>query len=63
LALYWLFTSGIGVQFAEMHNPPANGKQGPIPKDIYQTLLTNKKQENLNKYTPKTRNNHEKYIF
>jgi hypothetical protein len=32
-----------------LHNPPANGKQGPIPEEIYQTLLTNKKQGNLNK--------------
>jgi hypothetical protein len=31
-----------------LHNPPANGKQGPIPEEIYQTLLTNKKQGNLN---------------
>jgi hypothetical protein len=31
-----------------MHNPPANEKQGPIPEEIYQTLLTNKKQGNLN---------------
>jgi hypothetical protein len=45
LALYWLFSSGVGLN---LHNPPANGKQGPIPKkEIYQTLLTIKKQENL----------------
>jgi hypothetical protein len=31
-----------------MHNPKANGKQGLIPEEIYQTLLTNKKQGNLN---------------
>jgi hypothetical protein len=30
-----------------LHNPPANGKQGPIPEEISQTLLTNKKQGNL----------------
>jgi hypothetical protein len=30
-----------------LHNPPANGKQGPIHEEIYQTLLTNKKQGNL----------------
>jgi hypothetical protein len=29
------------------HNLPANGKQGPISEEIYQTLLTNKKQQNL----------------
>jgi hypothetical protein len=27
-----------------LHNPPANGKQGPIPEKISQTLLINKKQ-------------------
>jgi hypothetical protein len=26
---------------------PANGKEEPIPEEIYQTLLTNKKQGNL----------------
>jgi hypothetical protein len=30
-----------------LHNPPANGKQGPIPEELSQTLLTNKKQGNL----------------
>jgi hypothetical protein len=30
-----------------MHNPPANGKQEPIPEEISQTLLTNKKKENV----------------
>jgi hypothetical protein len=30
-----------------MHKPPANGKQGPIPEEMSQTLLTNTKQENL----------------
>jgi hypothetical protein len=30
-----------------LHNPPAYGKQGPIPEEICQTLLTKKKQENL----------------
>jgi hypothetical protein len=53
-----------------LHNPPANGKQGPIPEEIYQTLLTNKKQgsrgqvhaANIVKPT-KTRINREKYTF
>jgi hypothetical protein len=27
-----------------LHNPPADGKQGLIPEEMYQTLLTNKKQ-------------------
>jgi hypothetical protein len=29
------------------HNPLANGKQGPIPEEMFQTPLTNKKQESL----------------
>jgi hypothetical protein len=45
LALYWSFSSGVTVN---MHNPPANGKQGPIPEEISQILLTNKKQRDLN---------------
>jgi hypothetical protein len=44
LALYWLFSSGVGVN---LPNTPANGKQGPIPGEISQTLLTNKKKGNL----------------
>jgi hypothetical protein len=43
LALCWLFSSGVGVKFAQ-----ATGKQGTIPEEIYRTLLTNKKQGNLN---------------
>jgi hypothetical protein len=30
-----------------LHNPPTNGKQGPFPDEMSQTLLTNKKQGNL----------------
>jgi hypothetical protein len=30
-----------------MHNPPANGKQGPIPEEMSHALLTNKKQGKL----------------
>jgi hypothetical protein len=26
-----------------LHSPPANGKQGPIPEEMSKTLLTNKK--------------------
>jgi hypothetical protein len=44
LALYWLFSSGVGVI---LHNLPANWKQRPIPEEMSQTLLTNKKQGNL----------------
>ncbi len=29
-----------------LHNPPTNGKKGPIPEEMSQTLLTNKKQGN-----------------
>jgi hypothetical protein len=32
-----------------VHNPPANGKQGLIPEEMSQTLLTNKKQGNMAK--------------
>jgi hypothetical protein len=42
LALYWSFSSGVGVKY-----PPSNGKQGPIPEEMSQTLLTNKNQGNL----------------
>jgi hypothetical protein len=35
----------IGVGIGRL--PPANRKQGLIPEEIYQTLLTNKKQGNL----------------
>jgi hypothetical protein len=35
---------GVGIN---LHNPPANGKEGPIPEEIYQMLQTNKKQGNL----------------
>jgi hypothetical protein len=38
LALYWLFSSGVGVKFA----------QSSSQWEIYLTLLTNKKQGNLN---------------
>jgi hypothetical protein len=30
-----------------LYNPPANGKHGLIPEEIYQTLLINKKQGNM----------------
>jgi hypothetical protein len=37
VALYWSFSSGLGVKF---FNTPANG----IPEEMSQTPLTNKKQ-------------------
>jgi hypothetical protein len=53
-----------------LHNPPPNGKQGPIHEEIYQTLLTNKKQGNLGKVhdaniikPTQTPINHKKYTF
>jgi hypothetical protein len=43
--LNWLFSSGVGIKFAQSS---ANGKQGrPIPEEMFQTLLTNKKQGKL----------------
>jgi hypothetical protein len=30
-----------------LHSPPANGKQGQMPEEMSQTLLTNMKQGNL----------------
>jgi hypothetical protein len=30
-----------------LHSPLANGKQGPIPEEMSPSLLTNKKQGNL----------------
>jgi hypothetical protein len=36
------------LRFPPLHNPTAKGKQGPLPEDMSQTLLTNKKQGNLN---------------
>jgi hypothetical protein len=44
LALYWSFSSGVGVKFAQFSS---QWEAGGILEEIYQTLLTNKKQENL----------------
>jgi hypothetical protein len=38
---------GVLVVFLRSWRPPANGKQGLIPQEMSQTLLTNKKQGNL----------------
>jgi hypothetical protein len=46
LVLYLSFSSGIDILY-NFHSPPANGKQGPIPEEMSQTLLTNMKQGNL----------------
>ncbi len=40
----YVFSPGVGVN---LHNLPANGKQGLIPEEMSQTVLTNKKQGNL----------------
>jgi hypothetical protein len=50
LALHLLFSSGVGVKFAQS----SSRKQGSTPEEISKTLLTNKKQGNLDKYTPTT---------
>ncbi len=39
-------TVHVGVEFVQSLSP-ANEKQGPIPEEMSQTLLTNKKQGNL----------------
>jgi hypothetical protein len=43
------FSSGIGVKFAQSSS---SVKHGPTPEEMFQTLLTNEKQGNLDKYTP-----------
>jgi hypothetical protein len=35
-----------------LQNPPVNWKQGQVPEEMFQTLLTNKNQRNMTKYTP-----------
>jgi hypothetical protein len=46
MALYWSFSSSFGVKFAQYFSQ-WEAKQGPIPEEISQTMLTNKKQGNL----------------
>jgi len=53
-----------------LHNPPANGKQWLIPEEMPETMLTNQKQENLDKVhaaniikLAQTRINREKCTF
>jgi hypothetical protein len=55
--LYWSFAA----LAKNLDNPPANGKQGPIPKEICQTLLTNEHASNITKLT-QTSINSEKYV-
>jgi hypothetical protein len=41
----WLAASAIGLLLAySLQNLSANGKQGPVPEEIFQPLLTNKKR-------------------
>jgi hypothetical protein len=54
LHLEWLTLfvfPGVGVNFAQSSS---NGKQGPIPEEIYPTLLTKKRKETWNKCPPLT---------
>jgi hypothetical protein len=44
LALYRSFSSGVGVKFAQSSS---QWEARPIPEEMSQTLLTNKKQGNL----------------
>jgi hypothetical protein len=46
LALYLTFSFGVELAY-NWHSPAANGRQGPIPQGMSQTLLTSKKQGNL----------------
>jgi hypothetical protein len=39
---------------SNLHNPPTNGKQGPIPEEMSQTLLIKKSKETWTKYTQPT---------
>jgi hypothetical protein len=47
LALYWLLSSGIGVKFEQSSSQWEARADGLIPEEMSQTLLTNKKQGNL----------------
>jgi hypothetical protein len=49
LAHYWSFSSGVGVKFEQSSSQKR--MQGPISKEMSQTLQTNKKQ---GKYMPIT---------
>jgi hypothetical protein len=54
LALYWSLSSVVGVK---LHNPPDFVKQGLAPEEMFRTLLTNKKQGNLDYILVHARNN------
>jgi hypothetical protein len=46
-----MFSTGVGVKFVQSYS---KREARPIHEEIYQTLLTHKKQETLTKYTPTT---------
>jgi hypothetical protein len=46
LALYWSFSSGAGIKFAQSSSQ-WEARADPKPEEMTQTLLTNKKQGNL----------------
>jgi hypothetical protein len=41
---YIILSSGVGAQFAQSSSP---WEAGPMPEEMFQTLLTNKKQGSL----------------
>jgi hypothetical protein len=50
LALYWSFSSGVGVKFAQSSSQKRMQGPIPVPEEMSQTLQTNKKQGNLDKH-------------
>jgi hypothetical protein len=69
LALYWSFSSGVGVNLAQLSGQ-LKARADTVPDEMYQTLLTNKQQRNLdnvnatNIITPtQTGIDREKYTF
>jgi hypothetical protein len=44
LALYLLFSPGVGIKFAQS---ASQWEARPIPEELYKILLTNKEQGNL----------------
>ncbi len=57
MALYWSFTSSVGVKFTQSSSQL---EARANPEEMSQILLTNKKQGNLVKYTPLTLSNQRK---
>jgi hypothetical protein len=62
LALFWSFSSGIGIRFAQSSSQWE--AQADIPEEMSQTLLQIKSKVSRTEYTPtQTRINREKYTF